>query len=611
RRGGALLFSVITISIIAALAAASFQLTVATTRRQAGAVQQRTALYLAEAGLAESYAGLMQGRTGDVGSEEEPAAFGDGLFWVEATPRTDGTIQLESTGMVRGGVSMLSLVVRPGGISVAALGVFSSEPLDVPAGSTLDGYDSRLGAYTPGEGMSLGIEGRVGSNGDITIGGTPSKPTVIRGDVIAGPGAKLKLGPGAVVHGDSGNAYQGVSLPPAELPAMPDVRGAAVDGVVPVVPLPDGTVKDSLAVRAGSEVVLKGPGVFAFESLVVEDTASLRIDALDGRVSIFVSDRLELALGSLLETEAKSTLDVSLVVTGSPAMPCTLGASGEYHGAIYSPEASVNIGPDFEVFGALVAKELVFRGPAKIHVDQALASAAAEEWLPRVVSWRILEMADGMRVGGRIIEDPFEALGVTRATMTSPALAHPEQVLDIEYIDEAAVEQSYSGLESGFDWSDVDTLVTASRDGEPFVRPMDEPVLNPSPDVEEGTVAMDVASERLMVSVNDDDIKSKYLKEFLIDNAPVSDAVLLGAINRRVAMKTGDLTKVLEANPGAGDAVWVRALGAIERTKDWKIEKSFPDIAPSSPEVIDALVQRESEDSKFSDKDLQTVLDAQ
>ncbi|MEM7518447.1 MAG: hypothetical protein AAF368_16180, partial [Planctomycetota bacterium] len=235
RRGGALLFSVIAISIVAGLAAASFQLTVATTQRQAGAVQQRTALYLAEAGLAEAYAGLMQGRTGNVGSEQEPASFGDGLFWVEATPRTDGTTQLESHGMVTGGMAKLSLVVEPGGISVAALGVFSSQPLDVPAGSTLDGYDSRVGAYIPGEGMTLGIEGRLGSNGDVQISGTVAEPTLIQGDIIAGPSSSVTIGANVVVEGDSGAAYQEVNLPAAEIPTMPAARGTDYAGIVPLV----------------------------------------------------------------------------------------------------------------------------------------------------------------------------------------------------------------------------------------------------------------------------------------------------------------------------------------------------------------------------------------
>ena len=83
RRGNALVLSLIVVLVVSTLAASFLQLTSAVTRRQANAVDIKQAFYLAESGLTEAYSGLMQGKTGSVGSQADPAIFGRGLFWVE------------------------------------------------------------------------------------------------------------------------------------------------------------------------------------------------------------------------------------------------------------------------------------------------------------------------------------------------------------------------------------------------------------------------------------------------------------------------------------------------------------------------------------------------
>ena len=58
------------------------------------------------------YVGLGIAKTGNVGSETEPAVYGDGLLWVEATDLGDNLVQLESTGMWGSGRATLGLVVE-------------------------------------------------------------------------------------------------------------------------------------------------------------------------------------------------------------------------------------------------------------------------------------------------------------------------------------------------------------------------------------------------------------------------------------------------------------------------------------------------------------------
>ena len=97
RRGNVLGVVLVVVLTIATASAGLLQLSAATARRQSAAMHRTLAFYLAEAGLAEAYAGLTIGKTGNVGSEGRPAVFGDGLFWVAATDNGDDTVTLDCT----------------------------------------------------------------------------------------------------------------------------------------------------------------------------------------------------------------------------------------------------------------------------------------------------------------------------------------------------------------------------------------------------------------------------------------------------------------------------------------------------------------------------------
>ena len=147
RRGGALVLAMITVLVVATLTAGVLGLNQAVSRRQDQATNTKLAFYMAEAGLAEAYTGLLVGKTGNVGTPEQPAAFGNGLFWVVATDNADDTVELDSTGMAGNGEATLSLVAERGASSVAALGMFSTADISVAPGALVDGYDSSKGSY--------------------------------------------------------------------------------------------------------------------------------------------------------------------------------------------------------------------------------------------------------------------------------------------------------------------------------------------------------------------------------------------------------------------------------------------------------------------------------
>ena len=113
QRGSALVIALIAVAAVATMGAAFVQVTGSLSRRQSREVDQTKAFYLAEAGLAEALQALRIGRTGQIGTEDEPAAYGQGLLWVDATETTDDQVRLEANAQCGAGRASLALVVEP------------------------------------------------------------------------------------------------------------------------------------------------------------------------------------------------------------------------------------------------------------------------------------------------------------------------------------------------------------------------------------------------------------------------------------------------------------------------------------------------------------------
>ena len=105
RRGSALVVCLAAVLGMAALCAGILQFSGRVAREQATTIDDLRALYAAESGLAEAYLALSEGKDGNVGSAENPAAYGGGMYWVEASDVGGGRVALSSTGLVGTGAS--------------------------------------------------------------------------------------------------------------------------------------------------------------------------------------------------------------------------------------------------------------------------------------------------------------------------------------------------------------------------------------------------------------------------------------------------------------------------------------------------------------------------
>jgi hypothetical protein len=525
------------------------------------------------------------GRTGQVGTQELPAQYGDGLLWVDSTETADGLLRLESTGMVGGGRAKLALVVEP---TELELGFFSDEDLVVESVLLVDGYDSTIGDYVEqvfvpsdettnailepdvtfgtgavdqdptyamydsktgdtyyydANGSLLYVEsgagttdatladsgtttttdsatgwggdsttttdsttpidadvvygqtsdpiattdpvtttdsttttttsledaltvhtgggGLLGSNGNIQLG-TAGDSFAIYGDVVPGPGGQLVLGSGGWVDGDTDPRTQPVELPPVEVPAVswqPDVlHGEAV----PFVVSPGSVGYGILEVAENAELVVRGPATVVVGNLVLQPGAVLTMDTLDGPVELYVTGGMDLAPGSQVLTSEQPedlAVQVAAIPTFGGVAPVQLHATSSFHGTIYAPETDVEIGAEFEVFGAIIAKKLTIAPGTRLHYDHTGMLNSA---LPKLMAWRIVELPGQAKSN---LWSPFLLLGVNEADLPPLSTAHVLDGvwLELEYVSLAGATTTYAGWEGDFDWLAVAEVLDVQR----------------------------------------------------------------------------------------------------------------------------------------------------
>jgi hypothetical protein len=456
RRGSALLMSLAALLVVAGLAAGYMQTSAAITKRQRQAVDTKQAFYVAEAGLSEAFSGMMIGRTGNVGSREEPALFGRGCFWVEAEEAGVNLIDLEATGLYGGGRATLSVVVEKGGQSVAALGIYSDEQLAVPDGTKVDAYDSSLGSYDSQVGGSVPLQ--LGSSHGISVT-EQELSTEIHGDVVPGVGETVTVTGEPTITGKQEPRSLNPALPAVTVPSVSMTASSVHSSSTPLALPPGSYGYNALRIAPLAKVVLHGPSRVVFGNLVVDPTATIEFDTTLGKVDVFVTGTMTLGDGSYLATTGTDPSQVTIQLSGSTTS--VVHPEGDLYGSIYGPEATVDFGGALELFGSLIAEEILLQTGTTIHFDQHLAVLGARSTLPTLYSWRIVDFAP---LGPE--SDPFLVLGVNKSSLPPPRDAHQDQELDVTYRDLSGSLSTYSGMESDFNWTQVTAVESLTRDSE-------------------------------------------------------------------------------------------------------------------------------------------------
>lgn len=406
RRGSAMIAALLVVFAVATLSLIHIQLDLAKAREQRSAVDSKRAFYMAEAGLAEAFNGIVSGKSGNVGTPDEPARFANGVFFTSAHEEGLGRVTLTSTGLCGAGRATLAIVIERSSNSIASMGFFGDEAVTIEAGALVDSYDSRQGPYRPSMlpvGGPYPTGARVGSNQSLTVGGA-SGSTSVYGDARPGPAGILVRGNNTTISGSTAPFLTSTTLPPIVVPDYPQQGTFQTSLLRPLQTVAAGErAYDLLRVKALTKMIIKGPARIVVQDLVVDSLGELAIDTSEGPVSIYVTDWVGMKSGSRITTGTGDPRSVSLLVTASAVVdqdgngtldqPVSLAATGSFSGTIYAPDAAVSIPSSLQVFGAATGKQLTIKAGAKMHFDTSLQVAGEdEEQLPELIGWRLVEL---------------------------------------------------------------------------------------------------------------------------------------------------------------------------------------------------------------------------
>lgn len=482
KRGSALVFSLMLVGIVTVTGMAMLQMHIARGRRQGQATDNKRAIYIAEAGIAEAYLSVAQGRSGNIGSEAEPARFANGVFWVEAEDGDDGQVALRSTGLCRTGRFALSVVVERTFDPIASLGMFGGEEVIVGEGAVVDGYDSRVGPPQSVRGLLgslLDVRGsaRIASNGQAIIESSLLRPTTVHGNVQPGPGQAVTIEPGGVVTGSTLAGSQIVALPALEMPVLTSEGDVTLsrDSMT----FPSGEIRyGNVRVPAGKSLTLTGPSTVVLDNLRLPTGSELIIDSTDGTVTLFVGTSFLVESGAKITNSTLDPLRFVLLVgadapvdvdgDGFPDEPVQFSPSGQFAGFVYAPYTDIVIPSDLHLMGGVVGESLTLQPGSRLSFDTALRSTdITMSGLPRLVAWRIVALPDVEIVNLR--EDPLMTLKRDGITPTKSSDAAHEGYVKMEYFDTSGNLQTYSGLASGVNWSSIKAVVRVMWDDDSFV----------------------------------------------------------------------------------------------------------------------------------------------
>ena len=433
RRGGALAASLIVATMLAGLGAGLVQVQTAINRRQMAAIDQTRAMYMAEAGLAEAFIALAQGKSGVIATAKQPAEMGGGLFWVEATEGADGQVLLRATGMIGRAHATLESVLERSVSPFGRLGFFGLEEVVL-----------RQGARVLADGDELAM---VRSNGDVTLSPTQGE-SQIEGRVIAGTEGLIAMGPGSHVSAGVEQAKRAAKLPRVEIPDLP--YGNLNHALQPARARigPGGLEVKDLRVRTNQEARLVGPLVLVIGRLQVADLGRLVIDASNGPVVIHVRNKLELDPGSVWQHEAGSASDVTLFIHGD--RQAKWQASGVFRGAIIGLEQDFSLNALLDFQGSISVRRLEVQAGVRVRGSaETVIKIAGVPSQPTLVAWQFSDAPEAEILNN--LTDPARWLKTHNVQPMQSSDATAETEVSLQYVTKDGAIGVYQGLAQDFD----------------------------------------------------------------------------------------------------------------------------------------------------------------
>lgn len=422
RRGAAALMVLFVLIPLAALTFAFLQMGSAFSREHGYRIEDERALLLAEAGIEEGLFALRSGKTGRVGRPDQPAYFGDGLLWVESdTDAGADLIRLRSVAMVGSGRAAVERLVFHWFDDPSTIGIFSTKDLVLASNTNIDSFDSALGSYADqlaaAGGGPLGDRAVAQSNGDVIVNSTVE----VFGDAHPGKDDTVQVPGSSTVTGSVQPAMEPRTLPPVTVPAIP-VTGSGKLTVNSPRTLAPGDYHFTEVDLNSKSLTIQGPARIVVDDFDMDSNTLLTFETSGGRIEVYGTGDFIVSSNTVMQTTQKQAELVGIYFTGGPSQKVDLNSNADFYGTIYSPEGTVEIASNFEIFGSVAADQVILNSNVQLHFDEALLRVPTDlgNFLP--ATWVVVDFPVREYMADR--KDPFELLGVDANALPRPGDAH-------------------------------------------------------------------------------------------------------------------------------------------------------------------------------------------
>ena len=352
---------------------------------------QSTALHLAEAGVDQAAINLRTPT--DPNDDVTSTTFSLGSFQLDppTTPAAQ-TWQVKAHGTSASDPNSprhIEATYRLTPKSVFEFALFGDRNVNVSGSAFTDSYDSRVGVYDPN---SHGHNGDVGTNSTASGGVAFTGANLfIDGQVAIGP--TTVANPTSLVTGYDPLLVTGGTSPPSDYQDVVPQDDTFL--MTPVTVPPGLNCTNDKVVSGGPPEVLSptggplGNGTYCYHNLTVQGNATLMAS---GEVTVYLTGRLTAQGNSTIgvSTNPKSLAFLMTSTAQATLEEGTITGSTLFYGAIYGPDATINIQGNAEVFGSIIAETVNVTGDAQIHYDEAMTDRTdvSNLYKTALISWR-------------------------------------------------------------------------------------------------------------------------------------------------------------------------------------------------------------------------------
>ena len=344
------------------------------------------AISLAEAGIDRAIWELNYGdisswigddtmRTMDIASFQAYGGNVIGDVGIEVVDPTADHPIVESRGTVSYvGAQAVVRTVRSelGGYPPFKFAAFGDDGIMIDQDVEIDSYDSRNGDYdNPG---NVGSDGDIGTNSSDFSAIYMDNLADLAGDAVSGadsdPDSVIITDPGANIDGEKRALEEPIEFPQITPPSLPWMGNYSMSG----------TDSIFLSGQYGSFTIEANSVVTIEDDVILHITGNFYMDQ-NSRLDIAVGASLQIIMGSgSFEMDQTSSINnlsrdpTKFVLFGTADFTgdIYIDQNSEFYGAIYAPNALVELDQGNGFFGAVIADDILFDQDTVMHYDKAL-----------------------------------------------------------------------------------------------------------------------------------------------------------------------------------------------------------------------------------------------